>query len=132
MRCVQPLPLKAAATMEVVVPSLSGRHLRRPCSTKLYGWPSRPSYLPSSSHILRAAKDGDDIAQPAAAAQPYMPEEWPDFSTKEVDPDIERRFFNRKEEYDMIMGDLNNIPKRPLLLLGPVNSGKSVRHIIGR
>ncbi|KAH7617852.1 hypothetical protein NADE_000056 [Nannochloris sp. 'desiccata'] len=54
-----------------------------------------------------------------------MPEVWPDFSKTKVDPDIEDTFFNRKEEYDMIMDHLNRKPTVPLLLLGPKNSGKS-------
>ncbi|KAH7620754.1 hypothetical protein NADE_003367 [Nannochloris sp. 'desiccata'] len=54
-----------------------------------------------------------------------MPEEWPDFSKMEIDPDIENNFFNRKEEYDMIIEHLNGTPKVSLLLLGPKNSGKS-------
>ena len=57
-----------------------------------------------------------------------MPEVWPDFSKLAVDPDIEEKFFNRKEEYDMITGHLKEQPTVSLLLLGPKNSGKSVRH----
>jgi hypothetical protein len=54
-----------------------------------------------------------------------MPEEWPVLSQK-VDPDIEDKFFNRTNEYGMVMDHLNSKPSQPLLLLGPKNSGKSV------
>ena len=57
-----------------------------------------------------------------------MPEKWPDFSKVEVDPAVRGKFFNRKEEYDMIMGHLKDEPTVSLLLLGPQNSGKSVGH----
>ncbi|KAG7666833.1 hypothetical protein KSW81_000601 [Nannochloris sp. 'desiccata'] len=80
------------------------------------------SILSTVAHIPRAAKEDDAIAP---AGQPHMPEEWPDFSKMEIDPDIENNFFNRKEEYDMIIEHLNGTPKVSLLLLGPKNSGKS-------
>ncbi|KAG7669701.1 hypothetical protein KSW81_007849 [Nannochloris sp. 'desiccata'] len=83
------------------------------------------SILRTVPHIPRAAKDDVAIAQPAAAAKPYITEEWPDFSKIKVDPYIEDTFFNRKEEYDMIMSHLDRKPTVPLLLLGPKNSGKS-------
>ncbi|KAG7667229.1 hypothetical protein KSW81_000964 [Nannochloris sp. 'desiccata'] len=54
-----------------------------------------------------------------------MPEEWPDFSKMKVAPNIEYTFFNRNKDYDMIMGHMNGKPSEPLLLLGPINSGKS-------
>ena len=81
--------------------------------------------LPTLSHIPRAAKN--DVAM-APAGQPYMPEAWPDFSKLKVDPDIVEKFFNRKEEYDMIMDHLKRQPTVSLLLLGPMHCGKSVRH----
>ena len=77
-------------------------------------------------HIPPTVKDDDAIAPPAAATQPYMPEEWPEFSKKKVDPDVRKKFFNRMEEYDIVMRHLNDEPSKPLLLLGPINSGKSV------
>ena len=49
-------------------------------------------------------------------------------SKMKVDPDIEDKFFNRKKGYEMITGHLKGQPKVSLLLLGPKNSGKSVRH----
>ena len=78
------------------------------------------------SHIPPTAKDDDAIALPAAAAEQYMPEEWPDFSKMKIDADVRRKFFNRMEEYDIVMRHLNDEPSKPLLLLGPINSGKSV------
>ena len=83
------------------------------------------SIYPAVTHIPPTAKDDD--APPAAATRPYyMPEEWPDFSKKKVDPDVRKKFFNRMEEYDMVMRHLNDKPSKLLLLLGPINSGKSV------
>jgi hypothetical protein len=55
-----------------------------------------------------------------------MPEKWPDFSKAKVDPEIGYSFFNRKEEYEIIMKRLEGAPNVSLLLLGPKNSGKSV------
>ena len=81
------------------------------------------------SHIPPTVKDDDAIAPPAAT-QPYMPEEWLEFSKKKVDPDVRKKVFNRMEEYDMVMRHLNDEPSKPLLLLGPTNSGKSVSHVI--
>ncbi len=147
MHCGKPLPFKAtsprAATAVVVTLSFGRRRLQGPCSTQFYGWPSQSSYpklpsifprnlqrsfLPTVAHIPHAAKDDDvAVAQPAAC-QPHMPEKWPDFSEMKVDPDIEDRFFNRKEEYEMIMNRLEGPPKVSLLLLGPKNSGKSVSY----
>jgi hypothetical protein len=82
------------------------------------------------SHIPRATKEDDEAMAPPAvvAPQPYMPEEWPDFSKMQVDPDIENKFFHRKKEYDTIMGHLEDEPLTVLLLLGNQNSGKSVSH----
>ncbi|KAH7622167.1 hypothetical protein NADE_004757 [Nannochloris sp. 'desiccata'] len=54
-----------------------------------------------------------------------MPEVWPDFSKKNVDSDIEEKFFNRNKAYKMITGHLKQRPEVSLLLLGPKNSGKS-------
>ena len=73
------------------------------------------SISPAVSHIPPTAKDDDAIAP-----------QWPDFSKMKVDSDIGDKFFNRMEEYDMVMRHLNSKPSKPLLLLGPVNSGKSV------
>ncbi|KAG7667052.1 hypothetical protein KSW81_000795 [Nannochloris sp. 'desiccata'] len=42
-----------------------------------------------------------------------------------VAPNIEYKFFNRNKEYDMIMDHLSGKPSKPLLLLGPINSGKT-------
>ena len=84
------------------------------------------SINPAVAHIPPIVKDDDPIAPPAAATQPYMPEEWPEFSKKKVDPDVRKKFFNRMEEYDMVMRHLNDEPIKPLLLLGPASSGKSV------
>ncbi|KAG7667027.1 hypothetical protein KSW81_000773 [Nannochloris sp. 'desiccata'] len=78
------------------------------------------SILRTLAHIPRATKEDDAIA-----GQPHMPDVWPDFSATKIDPDIENSFFNRKEEYDMIIEHLNGAPKVSLLLLGPKNSGKS-------
>lgn len=151
MHCGTPLPFKAtaartaaaAAAAVVATPHFQPRHLQRPWSSRSCGRPSQPSDLkPRSissrdllqsslrtvSRIPRATKHDDD-AQPAAAAaaagQPYMPEQWPDFSQK-VDPAVRGKFFNRKEEYSMVMDHLKEDPTVPLLLLGPKNSGKSV------
>ena len=84
------------------------------------------SIYPAVTHIPPIVK-GDD-APPAAATRPYyyMPEEWPDFLKKKVDPDVRKKFFDRMEEYDMVMRHLNDKPSKLLLLLGPINSGKSV------
>ncbi|KAH7619102.1 hypothetical protein NADE_005949 [Nannochloris sp. 'desiccata'] len=143
MHCGENRSFKATApraTTAVVATPLFGRCRQCPCSTLSCGRPSQSSYpkLPSISsrdfqrsilrtvpHIPRAAKDDVAIAQPAAAAEPYITEEWPDFSKIKVDPYIEDTFFNRKEEYDMIMSHLDRKPTVPLLLLGPKNSGKS-------
>lgn len=140
MHCRKPLPFKPtalrAATAVVATPRFGCRRLQRPCSTQVCGrrsqssYPKLPSIFPRDlkrsilstvAHIPRAAKEDDAIAP---AGQPHMPEEWPDFSKMEIDPDIENNFFNRKEEYDMIIEHLNGTPKVSLLLLGPKNSGK--------
>ena len=152
MHCGESLSFKAtaarAAAAVVATPHFGRR--QRPCSSLSCGRPSQSSYLKlryissrdlqqsslsTASHIPRAAKDdgdddGDAIAQPATAAVDeylYMPEEWPDFSKMKVAPNIEYKFFNRNKEYDMIMDHLSGKPSKPLLLLGPINSGKSVR-----
>ena len=154
MHCEKPLPFKAtaprAATAVVATPRFGCCCLQRPRSTKFYGWRSQSSYpklpsifprnlqrliLPTVSHIPRAAKDDVAIAdagQLASAAEAFMPEVWPDFSKLTVDPDIVEKYFNRKEEYDMIMDHLKEQPTVSLLLLGPKNSGKSVRHANGK
>ncbi|KAG7668391.1 hypothetical protein KSW81_002277 [Nannochloris sp. 'desiccata'] len=80
------------------------------------------SILRTVAHIPCATKEDEAIAP---AGQPHMPDVWPDFSATKIDPDIENSFFNRKEEYDMIIEHLNGAPKVSLLLLGPKNSGKS-------
>ena len=59
-----------------------------------------------------------------------MPEEWPDFSKKKVDPDIGYKFFNRKYEFDVIMRSLQGRPSEALVLLGPLGTGKSVSKVI--
>ena len=144
MHCGESLSFKATAAAVVATPHFGRR--QRPCSSLSCGRPSQSSYLklryissrdlqqsslPTASHIPRATKDYDDdaIAQPVTAAigeHLYMPEEWPDFSRMKVAPNIEYEFFNRSKEYDMIMELLNGKPSKPLLLLGPINSGKSV------
>ena len=151
MHCGESLSFKAtaarAAAAVVATPHFGRR--QRPCSSLSCGRPSQSSSLklrsissrdlqqeslPTASYIPRATKDYDDaIAQPAAVAvgeNLYMPEEWPDFSKMKVDPNIEYKFFNRNKEYDMIMDHLNGNPSEPLLLLGPINSGKSVRLVV--
>jgi hypothetical protein len=145
MHCGKPLPFKAisplAATAVVATPRFGCR--RRPCSTQMYSRRSQSSYpkllfifprnlqrsiLPTVSHIPHATKDDDSIAdaQLASATEAFLPEVWPDFSKKTVDPDIEEKFFNRKKGYELITDHLKEKPKAALLLLGPKNSGKSV------
>jgi hypothetical protein len=143
MHFVQPLSAKAAAPRAATaVPHFVPRQ-QRPL-TDVDRWRSQSSYtklssisprdlrrsiLPAVSHIPHATKDEDAIADAQlASAEAFMPEVWPDFSKMKVDPDIEDEFFNRKEEYDMIMEHLNSKPKQSLLLLGPKNGGKSVSH----
>jgi hypothetical protein len=147
---MQYLKERAFTAVRAATAVVAKQHIahRQQCSTEFYSWrsqssyPKRPSISPrysqksslsTAAHIPRATKDdGDAIAPPAraaaAAAEPYMPEEWPDFSKKEVVPGISIEFFHRKNEYDMIMAHLDGEPSIPLLLLGPPNSGKSVRH----
>ena len=147
MQCGKPLPFSekspGAATAVVATPRF-GCRLQRPCSTQFYGRRSQSTYpklpsifpknlqrsiLPAVTHIPRAAKDDDDaVAQTVAAGQPHMPEKWPDFSKVKVDPSVRKKFFNRKEEYSMLMDHLKEEPTVPLLLLGPKNSGKSVSY----
>ena len=110
-------------------PSYSSLVLKLPSISprKLYSTPL------AVSHVSCATNDDDAVAQPdapGAPADPYMPEEWPDFINRKVDPDIEDFFFNRKEAYDVCVNYLSGIPKMPLLLLGPINSGKTVSHAI--
>ncbi|KAG7670933.1 hypothetical protein KSW81_004363 [Nannochloris sp. 'desiccata'] len=107
MHFVQPLSVKAAAP----------RAATAVVATPHFG----------PSHIPRAAKDDDAIAeaQLASAAEAFMPEVWPDFSKMKVDPDSVVKFFNRKKGYEMIRGHLKRQPTLSLLLLGPKNSGKS-------
>lgn len=147
MHCVQTLSVKVAVRPRatVVATPLSGRGRQRPCSIEFSGRPSQSSLvaelpsifsrklysiLPAISHIPRAAKVDDAIAQPDAPADPYMPEEWPDFSNKKVDPGIDKRFYNRNGEYNEIVEHVSLEPEQPLLLLGPVDSGKTVSHAI--
>ncbi|KAG7673341.1 hypothetical protein KSW81_006555 [Nannochloris sp. 'desiccata'] len=145
MHCGKHLSFKAtvsrAATPVVATPLFGCCRLQRPCSTEFYGcrshssYPKLPSFsprdlqqtiLPTVSHITRATKDDDAIAsQLASADEVYTPVVCPDFPKKKIYPDIENKFFNRKKEYDMITGHLNRKPSKPLLLLGPINSGKS-------
>lgn len=132
----------------VMAPPLFGRRLQHnPRSTEFYSWRCQSSYskLPSIpprvSHITRATEDDGSIAQGddaiaenddalAQLGQAYIPEVWPDFSKIEVAPDVEYKFFHRKEEYDMVMGHLNSEPSEILLLFGPQHSGKSVSHAV--
>jgi hypothetical protein len=128
----------APAAAAVVVTPHVGRRRQCPCSTEFYGWRSQSSYSkpPSISPrgiqriILRATKDDDPIAEPATD-EPYMPEEWPDFSKKISFLNVRKKFFNRSREYSMLLDYLNDEPSKPLLLLGPINSGKSVRPVVG-
>jgi hypothetical protein len=141
MHSGEPLSFKAtaarAAAAAVAMPHF-GRRRQRPCSTEFYGWRSESSHpkLPSISpknldrgilpaYTPRAAKDDDAMAQPTEG-DPGMPEKWPDFSKIKIDPYVRGIFFNRKEEYSMVMEHLQEEPAVPLLLLGPKNSGKSV------
>jgi hypothetical protein len=139
MHCGNLLSFKATALQAmkaVMALPLSGRRLQHnPCSTEFYSWRCQSSYskLPSISprvsHITRATEGDDSIVhEDDALAQPYMPEEWPDFSKMKVAPDVEYKFFHRKEEYEMIMGHLNSEPSEIILLFGPQHSGKSVSH----
>ena len=153
MHCVQTLSCKAAAPSRgitaLVATPLFGCRWQRPRSTEFCGRPSYSSLapklpsisprelysiIPAVSHVPRATKDDDAIAQPeaplGAPADPYMPQEWPDFSSKKVDPDIDSFFFHRKGELNMCVKYLSGKPNQPLLLLGPINSGKSVSHAI--
>ena len=150
MHCGESLSFKSArprAATAVVATPLCGS--RRPCSTLSCGRPSQSSHLkltsisprdlqrsslPAISHISRATRDDDDaIAPPAAvmaAAEPYMPKEWPDFPKIQSAPDVRKKFFNRSKEYTMLKDYLDDEPSKPLLLLGPINSGKSVSDVI--
>ena len=132
-------PASRAATAVAATPHFARRQQRR-CSTELFSrrsqssYPKLPSVSPRVLHIRCATEDDDiiiarddDLIAPAAS-QPYMPEKWPDFSNMKVDPDVRRKFFNRKNECDMIIHHLKGDPTAALLLLGPKNSGKSVRH----
>ena len=112
-------------------------HFGRFSSTELCGQPSLSTLYSKLQFIslrefssISPAKDDDDDAQPVAAAQPVLPEEWPDFSKMKRAPQVRKRFFNRNKEYDIVMDHVNDEPSQPLLLLGPVNSGKSVSHAI--
>lgn len=126
-----------AATAVVVTPLFGCRRLQRPCSTLSCGRPPQSSssrqlcsILPTASHILCAAKDDDAIATPAAAAESYMLQEWPDFSKKISVPNVRKKFFNRSREYTMLIDYLDDGPSKPFLLLGPINSGKSASPIV--
>ena len=134
---MQYLKERAFTAVRAATAVVAKQHIahRQQCSTEFYSWRCQSSYskLPSISprvsHITRATEGDDSIVhEDDALAQPYMPEEWPDFSKMKVAPDVEYKFFHRKEEYEMILGHLNSEPSEIILLFGPQHSGKSVSH----